>query len=921
MLKCTDLCKTYKPKKGVPVKALDNISLTFPDTGMVFLLGKSGSGKSTLLNVLGGLDRYDSGDVIVKGTSTKKFDQSHFDSYRNTYIGFIFQEYNILEEFTVGANVALAIELQNRPATDEEINRILKEVDLEGYGQRRPNELSGGQKQRVAIARALVKNPEIIFADEPTGALDSNTGKQVFDTLKKLSADHLVVIVSHDREFAEGYADRIIELADGRVIDDVTLERTEDAVTEEPGAPEGLVFDGETITVPAGYHLTEEDRLMINEYLQDQAKTLEMRVKTGGKRRKFVPTDTESVVSQKNNGFHLIKSKLPMKIAFRIGASGLKHKKMRLVFTVLLSLVSFTLFALANTFASYDHIRACTDSLIDSGVTYASVVRSERENYGINDYYYWNETQMKRSEIDELSQKTGLAFTGLYKPDRYGGLDFSGNVGDLGTIIDSLRRYGSRYVTSSPGFVEIDPEMFGKLGYTLAAGRLPAENSASEIAVTKFVYDTFAACGYRENNEAKAAKLKSPQELIGKTLSMNEMTFTVVGVVDTGFDPSRYDFIWRLPVDENDTKDILLRTAGLMEFTNELNYSLCAAIYTGKGFLMQLDSVNPNALRGSVNFSKTTEDTDLSGWAVTATKLGDETGNVIWTDGEREKLADNEVIVGAGAIYIWINTFDPVKGYDGYPVTASDEPEKAVAIIKELGGIEFDYYANSGRNENLGELTVVGVILPAGDDYADRIVLSDKVHGKLTKKEEPTFTCAVAAMPDSRSGVKELVEFCYTERDGVMYPLQSGPTFELDNLNSIFKEISRVFIGVGTFFAIFAAVLFSTFIASSVAYKKQEIGILRAIGSRSNDVFRIFFSESFIIAMINFALAALSAAVIVALINTGIRNEGLQVTVLHFGVKQLLLLFAISTGVAAIASFLPVKKIASKRPVDAIRNR
>ena len=272
MLSCKDLCKTYKPKKGVPVKALDNVSLTFPDTGMIFLLGKSGSGKSTLLNVLGGLDRCDSGDIIVKGTSTRDFDQSHFDSYRNTYIGFIFQEYNILEEFSVGANVALAIELQSRKATDEEINRILKEVDLEGYGQRRPNELSGGQKQRVAIARALVKNPEIIFADEPTGALDSATGKQVFDTLKKLSHEHLVIVVSHDREFAEGYADRIIELADGRVIDDVSLIARAAAETDE--APAGPVYDGDTIIIPPEYHLTEEDRLQINAYLAGHEKRI-----------------------------------------------------------------------------------------------------------------------------------------------------------------------------------------------------------------------------------------------------------------------------------------------------------------------------------------------------------------------------------------------------------------------------------------------------------------------------------------------------------------------------------------------------------------------------------------------------------------------------------------------------------------------
>ena len=251
MLETKNLRKIYKTKKGVSVEALKGISLKFPEKGMIFLLGKSGSGKSTLLNLLGGLDKYDDGEIIIKGVSSKNFKQNHFDSYRNTYVGFIFQEYNVLEEFTVGANIALAIELQGRKATDEEISKILRQVDLDGFGDRKPNELSGGQKQRVAIARALVKNPQIIMADEPTGALDSNTGKQVFDTLKKLSEEKLVIVVSHDREFAEQYGDRIIELADGKVISDV--EKTDG---DEIDFSQGISFEEDGFITVSYTHLT-----------------------------------------------------------------------------------------------------------------------------------------------------------------------------------------------------------------------------------------------------------------------------------------------------------------------------------------------------------------------------------------------------------------------------------------------------------------------------------------------------------------------------------------------------------------------------------------------------------------------------------------------------------------------------------------
>ena len=184
------------------------------------------------------------------------------------------------------------------------------------------------------------------------------------------------------------------------------------------------------------------------------------------------------------------------------------------------------------------------------------------------------------------------------------------------------------------------------------------------------------------------------------------------------------------------------------------------------------------------------------------------------------------------------------------------------------------------------------------------------------------YAYAVAPMPEGRADIERLVKYSTDESKDVRYELQNGVCYELSIISELLALLGDVFFWIGIGFAIFAALLFSNFIGTSVAYKKQEIGILRAIGSRSNDVFRIFFSESFIIAMINFVISTVGTALLVAIINLGLRDStGLLITILGFGVRQIALLFLISVGVAFLASFLPVRRIAAKRPIDAIRDR
>ena len=225
MLEIRNVSKTYRAKSGVAVKALDRISLTFPERGMVFLLGKSGSGKSTLLNVLGGLDTFDAdgGEVIIKGRTSKDFRRSDFDAYRNTFVGFVFQEYNILDEFTVGANIALALQLQGKRADSAAINALLEQVDLAGYGHRKPNELSGGQKQRIAIARAVLKNAPIVILDEATAYIDAGNEALIQEAMAKVIAGKTVLMIAH-RLSTITDADKIVVIKDGQIIDEGTHE-------------------------------------------------------------------------------------------------------------------------------------------------------------------------------------------------------------------------------------------------------------------------------------------------------------------------------------------------------------------------------------------------------------------------------------------------------------------------------------------------------------------------------------------------------------------------------------------------------------------------------------------------------------------------------------------------------------------------
>ena len=255
MIKVENLTKVYNTKDSTPVLALDNINLILPEKGMVFICGPSGSGKSTLLNILAGFDDFDEGQVIVDGNNLKDLDQSLYDSYRSLLIGFVFQDYHLINNLTVKENIEIPL-IINENNSLEQISKYLDKVVLSDLGDRYPSELSGGQKQRVAIARCLVKNPKYILADEPTGNLDYDTSIQILELFKELSKDRLILIISHSLQNAYKYGDRIIELENGKIINDV--EKKDDS----------LLIENNVIYMPIDVKLKSDELKIVNDKLK-----------------------------------------------------------------------------------------------------------------------------------------------------------------------------------------------------------------------------------------------------------------------------------------------------------------------------------------------------------------------------------------------------------------------------------------------------------------------------------------------------------------------------------------------------------------------------------------------------------------------------------------------------------------------------
>lgn len=474
MIRVENLTKIYKTKRQESTCALNNISFTLPDKGLVFIIGKSGSGKSTLLNLIGGLDKITSGDICCFGNSLAKMSTREQEDYRNTLVGFIFQDFHLIDDLTVYENIRLALDLQN-VQDDAAIHEALEKVGLKGYENRYPTEISGGEQQRVAIARALVKNPKVILADEPTGNLDSKTTTQIIGLMKEISKDKLVVTVSHNLLDAYEYADRILELADGTLLKD--LDR-------DAAYAENVVIHDGVLTIPLIKKLNETELGCIEEALAT-GKVKKLRQKDNKFKKAIEPEYKVDFVRLWKKTFSI---KNQIKLCWKFS----KKRTFQSVMSAVIAAGLVIVLILCQTMIYFDQGKVMINELGETNGDVMVLKKTEMEGYTNMDMAV---TYLTDSEYEELIQK--IEAENIYRMTNYSiGITSLGSLcqeRDVGHV-----PFKSEYIAYTLGNLECDEEFvikkFGKDG-KLDIYTGDVEYKKSGIYITDYVADAIITLG------------------------------------------------------------------------------------------------------------------------------------------------------------------------------------------------------------------------------------------------------------------------------------------------------------------------------------------------------------------------------------------------------------------------------------------
>lgn len=609
MIKVKNLTKVYEDKQK-SLKALDNVSFVLPDKGFVFVVGKSGSGKSTLINMLGALDDATSGSIDVDGFDICKLDINKLNKYRNEYLGIIYQNYNLFPQESILENIKIVSDNCLTQINDTEIEELLNKLDLDTSKEKLVKNLSGGQRQRVAIARALIKNPKLILADEPTGNLDSRTSKRIFDLLLKVSKERSVVVITHDLKSAFNYADRIIEIADGKI--------TRDLVRNPNLKGKAIQY----LQLDEKQSINEEELKSLNkEIINHKYKVI---------RKEELFKDYESDEESSENKIELT-SKQKYKNIFKTSWKLLKTNKFSVIMTSLITMLVIGLLSISTSFIEFDGKSAINDVLDMYDVKNLVVRKSYSKTGRItdlekNDMLLINETDESRLENFGYSGKKYPVFTC--------DLPISGEAWPAVNMSTHAIKFENFYSDALSGVVQCDDaylhHLFGN--YEILAGSLYDLENTGKIIVTDYVADSllFFRNNFRSND---------PDDPYQKIVNTKILSRMIIGaVVKTNY-KEKYatlldtvNRIKREPMNASQLRKAIIGSGLYSEFLNDANS------YLNYGYTFNPDYANSQADINLVSYLSKGYITFVEGGPEFENTLADSLDIVV-----KKELSDNNV--------------------------------------------------------------------------------------------------------------------------------------------------------------------------------------------------------------------------------------------------------------------------------------
>lgn len=938
MLQLKDIVKDY-PTATTTVHALRKVSLNFRESEFVAILGPSGCGKTTMLNIIGGLDRYTDGDLVIGGISTKEFDDEHWDAYRNATIGFVFQSYNLIPHLSVLENVELALSLVGESKKTRRAKAVaaLHKVNMHEEINKRPNQLSGGQMQRVAIARAIVNDPKIILADEPTGALDSELSVQVMDILKEISQTRLVIMVTHNAELAYQYATRICRFKDGQLIEDTNPYIPEENLVEESAqsCDDADMVVEQNLTTDV---LSDENNDINADIVQNDTNAREKKVSNRKRKKAMKAVDGESkevldklgINSLSKNKKRKDKSFKPTSMsagmAFGLSIKNLFSKKRRTFFTTFAGSIGIIglglVLSISNGFDVY--IKKLEKEMFSSvplGIYQYNVKDSAIMDMMMNLQNQENEDAYPETDSINVTPSSGSGSSSITEMTSYVSKFVSSFLD--GITKNDITEEFTEYMKNMPSDNYKSLGVSYGLRYNLVrktydenGNQLYTDVSQSPRPITAL---GIASTVLGENG----LQSKYWQELAGDKDTMLE-SYELIGE-KSRYPQNKNEIVLCVGIDNKISEDLLINF-GIDTYAKNAYGTVSVSKEDGKAIKMSDVSYeyflgqkirlvdnddyytrNRSGFYDAINFSES----ELT-WG--------------YDDSEQEKLSamyenSSTELEIVGVIR------QKEKGYSFVSSAICYTPElaewaveqaynsKIASFQRELknseGYIAFGRYPNvdnvgftdDGFSSSLTNIVSSSVLKL---DYFNRAIGADKSASYFT------------VFPETFEQKEAVIEYIGNWKKNNIGYFDVSEMF-LTNMSAIVDLVSVLLVAVASISLVVSTVMIGVITSNSVIERIREIGILRAIGARKRDIRHVFIAETALIGLwsglvgiaITYILCPIISLIIKAITGIG--------SLLHFHPLHALALVAISLVLTVISGIVPAISASRKNVVDALR--